>query len=154
MAVSVTLGGSLQFTGTFSDTIGLASLSAPPRITVTPTVASTEVTLAYSLGSTAITGTENVIDLNGGTLADAGGNTITFDRIHAVAIYSDDATNAEMTAVIADVNTANEDTTVQVRPGGCFYWYAPLGSDAGIGDITITGTATDTYQVFVIGDVA
>lgn len=155
MAVAVTLSGTLRFAGSFSDDVGLANLKAPATLSIDPRIAATEVTLTWSSEAKAIDGGSDVIDLNGGTLTDPGGNTITFDRIHAVGLVSLEASNAEMTLAIVGVGgLAVTDIAVPILPGGANFWYAPVGSETGIGDITITGTNTDTYSLLVIGDVA
>ena len=153
MATTLSAQITIHIEGTLAETTGYSAASIPhlfqPPFT---TLASTDITLAYTEGGT-ISGGSNSIDLNGGTITDVLGNTLTFDTIHMIT-FQNDSTSNDMTVTIADIDTGDNDMILIVPAGGFATWGAPSGCASGVGDITITGTNDDTYKILVLGDSA
>ena len=154
MAASVTLSGKFNLRTELSDDIGLANVKTTPALTIIPKIDSGEtVTYVYTLSGEAIASSPDTIDLTGGTISDALGNALTFDKIHAIGVYSAESSNANMTVTVQDCDSSDTDMVFILPPLACVFWNAPTGATGatGIGDITIAGTNTDTYDLIVVG---
>jgi len=146
---TVTINGTLELNGSLVDDIGLASnSSSTANLRVVPSIASAQaVTYVYSVVGTLTSATTDTIDITGG-VSDAFGNTLTFDKIYALGIENNSATN-DMTFTYR-INAA-ADSALVIKPLGSAFWYAPMGSASTVSDISIVGTSDDTYDILIIG---
>ncbi|MCP4567646.1 MAG: hypothetical protein GY841_08710 [FCB group bacterium] len=106
--------------------------------------------LVYTLSKT-MTATTDTIDIDGATLENVVGETVTMVTVNLIAISNTGSTNN--IEVVADVNSTDTVTAI-LHPGADLVWTSPSNSDTSLGNITVEGTSGDTYTILVLGQSA
>jgi hypothetical protein len=141
----------LNTKGILTRTIGNADMNSSHIFTSQTTeytngTSTAQVDAIYTVTNT-MAGAADTIDLNGGTLEDVNGVTVTFDTIRLISIKNTGSIDIDISVDLGGSTTV----AAEIHAGCDMVWSSPSNVQGTCGDATINGAAGAVYTFEVWG---